>query len=76
MIDPKANCYNCEKDLNENDLNAGRCLDCGWLINAHRHVVDNSGFDSLGLCPRCQGAETRNGNLCLVCQNELRDDRS
>ena len=30
--------------------------------------------DGLGLCPKCHGAETRNGTLCLVCQNEARDD--
>lgn len=59
-----------------------QCPKCGcdtkpYAIPASRHIMDDGGgFDGLGLCPRCQGAETRNGNLCVVCQNEIRDDQS
>lgn len=70
-------CYGCEKPLNDNDLNAGICLVCGWRIegNAIPLPFDNDGFDGLGLCPRCHGAETRNGSLCRVCQDEIQADR-
>lgn len=38
------------------------------------NLWDADGFDGLSLCPKCGGAETRNDGLCLVCQNEARDD--
>jgi hypothetical protein len=79
LIPSDAPWFNDGKDVVESFRTAW-----GQAMNGEVHPIDElwkgmdgSDFDGDGLtlCPKCHGAETRHGALCLVCQNEERDDR-
>ena len=63
-----ANCYACENyTLDQEDANAGHCMDCGWLDEIGcRHDMDGNIIDESILPIDCR---------CDVCEDRKREYR-